>query len=128
MGHMNVMWYVGKFDEATWQLFSICGLTPAFIRQNNRGIVAVEQHISYKSELRAGDLISIYSRVLELSEKSLKFSHEMRKEESAQIAATLVLTGIYIDTLARKSCPFPSEIKAKAGALIHADKTTGGVT
>ena len=22
MGHMNVMWYVGKFDEATWQFFA----------------------------------------------------------------------------------------------------------
>lgn len=28
MGHMNVMWCVGKFDEATWQFFSTFGLTP----------------------------------------------------------------------------------------------------
>ena len=27
MGHMNVMWYVGKFDEATWQFFALLGLT-----------------------------------------------------------------------------------------------------
>ena len=26
MGHMNVMWYVGKFDEATWNLFAEAGL------------------------------------------------------------------------------------------------------
>ena len=25
MGHMNVMWYVGKFDEATWNFFSDSG-------------------------------------------------------------------------------------------------------
>jgi acyl-CoA thioesterase FadM len=25
MGHMNVMWYVGKFDEATWNLFAAMG-------------------------------------------------------------------------------------------------------
>src|SRR6185295_20168046 len=24
MGHMNVMWYVGKFDEANWNLFAAC--------------------------------------------------------------------------------------------------------
>ena len=23
MGHMNVMWYIGKFDEATWTFFSM---------------------------------------------------------------------------------------------------------
>ena len=26
MGHMNVMWYVGKFDEATWNLAAMMGL------------------------------------------------------------------------------------------------------
>jgi acyl-CoA thioester hydrolase len=29
MGHMNVMWYTGKFDEACWQLLSMLGLTQA---------------------------------------------------------------------------------------------------
>jgi len=43
MGHMNVMWYVGKFDGATWQLFSALGLTPAFLRRENRGMAAVDQ-------------------------------------------------------------------------------------
>ena len=27
MGHMNVMWYVGKFDEATWVYLTLLGLT-----------------------------------------------------------------------------------------------------
>ena len=120
MGHMNVMWYVGKFDEATWHLFSLCGLTASFLRQNNRGMAAVEQQIFYKSELKAGDLVSIYSHVIEVKDKSIRFSHEMRKEESGEVASNTVLTGIHIDTLARKSCIFPEEIKAKAKALIRA--------
>lgn len=36
VGHMNVMWYVGKFDEATWQLFNAVGLTPHFLRTARR--------------------------------------------------------------------------------------------
>ena len=28
VGHMNVMWYVGKFDEATWNLFHRVGTCP----------------------------------------------------------------------------------------------------
>ncbi len=38
MGHMNVMWYVSKFDEATWHVFASLGLTPSFLRQHDRGI------------------------------------------------------------------------------------------
>ena len=66
MGHMNVMWYVGKFDEATWHLFARLGLTPSFLRENGRGMAAVEQTIQYKRELRAGDLITIRSSVIRL--------------------------------------------------------------
>ena len=40
VGHMNVMWYVGKFDEATWHLFNSIGLTPTFLRDNHRGMAA----------------------------------------------------------------------------------------
>ena len=35
MGHMNVMWYVGKFDEATWHLFSSIGFTPEHLRESS---------------------------------------------------------------------------------------------
>jgi hypothetical protein len=37
MGHMNVMWYVGKFDEATWHLFAQIGMTPSYLRESGRG-------------------------------------------------------------------------------------------
>src|SRR5512144_1908700 len=47
VGHMNVMWYVGKFDEATWHFFNLLGLSPTFLRTAKRGMAAVEQHISY---------------------------------------------------------------------------------
>src|SRR5262245_1013937 len=71
MGHMNVMWYVGKFDEATWQLLASVGLTPTRLRQDSIGMVAVEQRTEYKRELRAGDLLTVRSFVQEAREKSV---------------------------------------------------------
>jgi acyl-CoA thioester hydrolase len=47
MGHMNVMWYVGKFDEATWHILAAVGATPSRLRNESFGLVAVEQHIEY---------------------------------------------------------------------------------
>ena len=66
MGHMNVMWYVGKFDEATWNFFSEVGLTRAFMDANDRGMAAVEQVINYKKELMAGDTVTVHSAVVEI--------------------------------------------------------------
>ena len=56
MGHMNVMWYVGKFDEATWNLFAHIGLDSAALRAQGSAMVAVEQHLQYKQEFFTGEL------------------------------------------------------------------------
>ena len=114
MGHMNVMWYVGKFDEATWHLFSVIGLTPSFLRENGRGMAAVRQDIAYKRELRAGDVVAIRSGVLEIREKAIRFFHEMVNETTGDVAAVTVLTGVHMDTGIRKSCPLPDDVIVRA--------------
>jgi acyl-CoA thioester hydrolase len=120
MGHMNVMWYVGKFDEATWHLFARLGLTPSFLRENGRGMAAVEQTIQYKRELRAGDLITIRSSVIELKEKSIRFLHEMRNDDSDEVAATTTLVGVHLDTSARRACALPAMVGARMKELAEA--------
>ena len=118
MGHMNVMWYVGKFDEATRHFFHELGITPAFVRESKRGMAAVEQTIQYKRELLAGDIVSVHSVLLEIKDKSVRFAHEMRKADTGEIAATTTLTGVHLDTVARRACAFPDSIRQKATALL----------
>jgi acyl-CoA thioester hydrolase len=120
MGHLNVMHYMGKFDEATWSLFQELGITPSYIRELERGMAAVEQKIAYKAELLAGDAVEIRSRVLEAREKVIRFVHEMHNRETGAVAATCESVGVHIDRRARKSCPFPEDILAKMRAAIAA--------
>jgi acyl-CoA thioester hydrolase len=117
VGHMNVMWYVGKFDEATWQFFNQLGLTPSWLRAQQRGMAAVDQHISYLQELHAGDVVSVQTTLIELKEKSLRFVHEMRNDESQQVVARTTLKAVHMDTTRRKSCAFPDTLAARAAAL-----------
>ena len=119
MGHMNVMWYVGKFDEATWNLFSALGVTTAFLRERKRGMAAVQQNITYRRELVAGDTVTVHSAFLELRDKVARFVHEMRNGETGELAAYCLLTGVHIDTEARKSCPFPQDILARGKSLVR---------
>jgi acyl-CoA thioester hydrolase len=121
MDHMNVMWYVGKFDEATWQFFSAMGLTASFLRGAQRGMAAVDQRISYKRELHAGDVVTVRSEVIEVKVKIIRFAHEMRNDETNEVAATTILAGVYLDTTARKSCALPEEIRHKAQSMLATD-------
>lgn len=118
MGHMNVMWYVGKFDEATWQLFASLGMTRSRMEKENRGLVAVEQRIEYKRELRAGDVITVRSTMLEVKGKVVRFSHEMTNDATSEIAAVTHLVGVYFDTVARKSDVLPPDFCERAAQLI----------
>ena len=118
MGHMNVMWYVGKFDEATWHFFSNVGLPRSRFLSEGTGMAAVEQHIEYKRELHSGDLISIRSAVVEVKEKSIQFAHEMTNDETGELAARTVLVGVYFSTTARKSLALPADVRQRAQLLI----------
>lgn len=118
MGHMNVMYYVGKFDEATWSLFSDIGLTGRRMRDEKKGMVAVEQNIQYKGELMAGDVVSVHSEIVKLTDKSVTFRHEMRNVETGSIAAITTLTGLYFDRAARKAINLPDDIKAKLQDMV----------
>jgi acyl-CoA thioester hydrolase len=118
VGHMNAMWYVGKFDEATWQLFNAIGLTPSYLRQERRGMAAVDQHISYVRELHAGDVVTVRTTVVEVKDKSIRFVHEMSNDETGEVAARTTLKGVHIDTVARKSCSFEEVIARRAEAMV----------
>jgi acyl-CoA thioester hydrolase len=118
MGHMNVMWYVGKFDEATWHLFAALGLTPVFLREAGRGMAAVEQQISYRRELVAGDVVAVTTQMVEVRDKVLRFQHEMRNEVTGEIAATTALTAVHLDLSTRRATHLPPEIRARAASRV----------
>lgn len=113
MGHMNVMWYVGKFDEATWHLLALAGFTSKRMQEEGIGMAAVEQRIEYKRELLAGDLITIRSAVQEVREKVILFQHEMTNEVSGEVAARMFLTAICMDTKTRKARALPGDVRER---------------
>ena len=81
-------------------------------------MAAVEQTIQYKRELLAGDIVTVHSALLEIKDKSVRFAHEMRKADTDEVAATTTLTGVHLDTVARRACAFPASVREKAAALL----------
>jgi acyl-CoA thioester hydrolase len=118
MGHMNVMWYVGKFDEATWHFLNAIGLTRTWLAAAQRGMAAVDQRITYAREVHAGAVVSIETTAVEVHPKLIVFLHEMTNDEDGSVAARTRLVGVHIDTLARKSCVLPEQVQVAARALI----------
>jgi acyl-CoA thioester hydrolase len=118
MGHMNVAWYVSKFDEATWQLFAALGLTRTRLREDGRGMAGVEQHIDYERELFAGDVVTVTSRILEVRDKVIRFAHEMKNDATGEVAARTTLVAVHLDAAKRKACALPDDIRDRAASMI----------
>lgn len=118
MGHMNVMWYVGKFDEASWQLFAAIGLTRSRLRAENIGMAGVEQHIEYKRELYPGDVVTVTSTILEVKEKAIRFAHEMKDDATGEVAARTVLVAVHLDAATRRARALPADVRERANSLI----------
>jgi acyl-CoA thioester hydrolase len=115
---MNIMWYVGKFDEANWNVFAQIGVSPSYIRQGRFGVAGVQQNITYKQELMAGDVIEVRSRILEVRDKVVRFVHEMRNAERDEVVAICEITAVHLDRKTRKSCMFPPEVRRAADDLL----------
>jgi acyl-CoA thioester hydrolase len=122
MGHMNVMWYVGKFDEASWQLLATVGLTPSRLRTEGRGLATVEQRIAYNRELHAGDVVTVHSAVLEIGEKSIRIAHEMRNDDTGSVAASTTIVALHMDMASRTVCSLPADVRER-GILMMDDGT-----
>ncbi len=124
MGHMNIQFYIAKFDAAVWHLFDRIGVTADYIREHNRGMAAVEMNVRYLKELGAGDLVSVRSGVLKVGGRTLDLVQEMRLGEAGELAAVMRVTAVHLDREARRAVPFPEEIAARARALLVDDPKT----
>jgi acyl-CoA thioester hydrolase len=120
MGHANLRAYGEFFEQALWQLFFHLGLTPTVLRGEIR-MAGVQQNISYRKELLAGDLIYVRSRLAEFSERKLRMEHELLNVESNEVCATCELTAVCIDASTRTPRTFPPEVKTRATRLLHGE-------
>jgi acyl-CoA thioester hydrolase len=122
IGHMNIVSYGAKFDEANWVLFCEIGLTPSYLRGEGYGMAAVQQNITYKQELFVGDVIEIRSGLAEIGDKRLTMRHEMRNIETGCVAATCEIVAVHLDKREHKACALPPAIRRAAEAALAAGR------
>lgn len=118
MGHMNVVGYAAKFDQATWNFFNDIGLTPSFLRSSGKATAAVRYEIVYERELLAGDVVTVRTHLTKLGRTSFAFRHEMWNGETGERVATADCTGVLIDRETRLPVPWPDDLAKRLRGLI----------
>ena len=110
MGHMNVMWYTHLFGRATCGLFLLAGMDEAYFRSYHAGSFALAQFFNYKREVRAGEHVTLRSRLVARSSRQFHVIHFMTKGDEQTLAATGEFLAAHIDMHARRMSPFAPHI------------------
>ncbi len=109
-GHMNVMYYINKFEIAGRTYLSHCGLSREYLAQNKIGVAVVEQHVLYKKEVFEDDILIIRSQTQECEKKIATVYHEMFNGETDTLSATMKVKFILFDLETRKSIIVPPDL------------------
>lgn len=118
MGHMSVAFYIQRFEEGAWQLLLQLGVTGARMREQRTGVAAVEQRISYRKELRAGDAFIVRSGVRAVGDSSLRIWQEIRHDPTDELSAEVELVGVHLDLVARRAVRLPDDVRERAEAMV----------
>jgi acyl-CoA thioesterase FadM len=118
LGHIGFQFYVHRFSAAGGQLQAAMGLTPAFMREQRRGMSTFEFQLQFFRELNAGELVAVRSAVTHLGGSSFCFLHKLVNLQTGEIAASLSQFAVLLDLDARRPTRLPDAVREQAAPLV----------
>jgi acyl-CoA thioester hydrolase len=122
-GHLNMAYYNVMFDRAIDQLWLQLGIGPGYMKERHGSTFTAECHVRYLREIHLGDPVQVSILLVAADEKRLHTFEELRHATEGWLSATSENMTIHIDMTARKTAPFPSDIRARVEALANAHST-----
>ena len=118
VGHMNVMYYVNKFELASNYLNGCFGITRKVMASNQWGTTAVRHEINYRQEVFGNTLLYINSSIVEIGNRSFTAYHEMRDAETNELVSSMRVTSVIFDLETRKALNVPDFARVKMEEML----------
>jgi acyl-CoA thioester hydrolase len=118
--HMNIRWYLHIFDEAGYPFVASFGLTLDYHRQHGTGGFDLEHHIHYLKEVRGGEMVVVYPRLLGRSAKRIHYMMFLVNETQRTLASIFECVNSFADLTVRRTATYPEEIRAQIDRLLAA--------
>jgi acyl-CoA thioester hydrolase len=121
-GHLNMAYYNVMFDRAIDELWLKLGIGPGYMKERDGSTFTAECHVRYLREIHLGDPVQVSILLLAADEKRLHTFEELRHATEGWLSATSENMTIHIDMTARKTAPFPPDIRARIQAVASAHR------
>ena len=109
-GHMNVAYYVLIFDLFGAEiLLNRFHMGEESAKKNKKSTMVVESHITYKQEVKEGDVVDVNLLFFDHDKKRLQYKLEMIHKEKKFLVSTIETLSLYVDLSQRKVAEFEDE-------------------
>ena len=116
-GHVNVQFYLTLFELGGWRILDESGFDEAWLRRNRYSFFDLEHHLNYLAEIRVGDRVTTYNRLVDKSAKCFHGLYLIFNETSARLACVLEYISAGVDMTTRRTAPMPLELTAALDQL-----------
>lgn len=111
-GHVNIRYYMNLYSDADTEFLRRIGMTKEFIAKNHLGIFTLSHHVHYLRELRAGDNVSVYGKMVGMSGSELRkkihvFLFMVNHKERDTVASVRESCLAFADLRTRRSSTIP---------------------
>lgn len=114
--------FIHRFTAANGHVLAAFGMTPAYMRSEQRGFSTFEFRLALHGALRAGDFALVRSGLGHVGSSSMRILHRMTEARTGALVATLDQAGVSLDLAARRPAPLPAELRARALAMLVAPR------
>src|ERR1019366_1321672 len=122
-GHLNMAYYNVMFDRAIDELWLNLGIGPGYMKVRHGPTFTDESHLPYLREIHLGDPVQVSILLVAADEKRLHTFEELPHATGGWLSATSENMTIHIDMAARKTAPFPQDIRVRIEALANAHRS-----
>ncbi len=109
--HVNIRYYTAVFDDAGDAFYPTVGLGDTDHRRRESGTMDLEHHTHFLRELRPGDRIAVYLRIVGVSAKRFHYLMFLVNESTGELASIFECVNTFVDLTQRKSAAWPAEVR-----------------
>ena len=117
-GRITLPAAIHRFSAANGHVLAAFGLSPKYMRDNDRGFSTFEFQLGFEAGVRAGDPLLVRSALTHVGNSSMRILHVMTDERSGERVSTLEQSGVQLDLAARRPAPLAPALREQALKLL----------
>jgi acyl-CoA thioesterase FadM len=110
--------FIHRFSAANGHVLAAFGMTPAYMRSEQRGFSTFEFRLAIPGALRAGDFVLVRSGLAHVGKSSIRILHRMTEARTGALVATLDQSGVSLDLVARRPAPLADDMRERAMRML----------